>query len=152
MTARTLSEFSERVNEMMPVITREFLRHQTSEFFRVRLTMPQFIVLDILHRRDESKMTDLANFMHVTTAAVTGVVDKLVKSGYVKRANDPKDRRIIRVSLTAKGDSVIEKILDHRKKIMMRIFSMISEDEREAYIRILEHIKNQLVNKKGSTG
>ena len=147
MTARSLSEFSERVNEIMPVISREFLRHQTAEFFKAKLTMPQFIVLDILHRQGELKMTDLANFMHVTTAAVTGIVDKLVKSGYAKRANDPKDRRIIKVGLTAKGDSVIEKMLDHRKKIMMRIFGIITDQEREEYLRILEHINSHLVNK-----
>jgi len=144
MAARSLSEFSERVNEIMPVMSREFLRHQTAEFFKARLTMPQFIVLDILHRQNESRMTDLARFMYVTTAAVTGIVDKLVKSGYVKRASDPKDRRIIKVRLTAKGDSVVEKMLDHRKKIMMKIFGIITGEEREAYLKILEHIVKHL--------
>ena len=151
MAGKTLSEFCERVNEIMPVISREFLKHQTSEFFKAKLTMPQFIVLDVLHRQGESKMTDLANFMHVTTAAVTGVVDKLVKSGYVKRSSDPKDRRIIKIGLTAKGDSIIEKVLDHRKKIVMKIFGMISEDERLEYLKILEHIKSHLIGKEELT-
>jgi DNA-binding MarR family transcriptional regulator len=29
----------------------------------------------------------------LTTAAVTGVIDRLEQTGYVRRANDPKDRR-----------------------------------------------------------
>lgn len=144
MAVQTLSEFSERVNEIMPVISREFMKHQSAEFFKVKITMPQFIVLDILHRQKDSNMTDLANFMHVTTAAVTGVVDKLVKSGYVKRESDPKDRRIIKVALTVKGNSIAERMLEHRKKMMMKVFGVISAEEREAYLKILEHIRKHL--------
>jgi DNA-binding MarR family transcriptional regulator len=29
----------------------------------------------------------------LTTGAITGMIDRLEKAGYVRRANDPKDRR-----------------------------------------------------------
>jgi DNA-binding MarR family transcriptional regulator len=35
----------------------------------------------------------LAELTGLTTGAVTGIIDRLEKAGYVRRTNDPKDRR-----------------------------------------------------------
>ncbi len=44
-----------------------------------------------------------------TTAAATGLVDKLEKLGYVERVHAAEDRRKIKVSLTAKGVEFVAK-------------------------------------------
>ncbi len=144
MAAHTLSEFSDKLNEIMPVISREFLKHQTGEFYKAKITLSQFMVMDILHRHTESRMTDLARFINVTTAAVTGIIDRLVRDGYVKRQSDSRDRRIIKVSLTAEGNSVVQKMIERRKQVTRKIFGIITEEEREAYLKILEHVRDHL--------
>ncbi|WP_354641173.1 MarR family winged helix-turn-helix transcriptional regulator [Kitasatospora camelliae] len=40
---------------------------------------------------------DLAERAHLTTGAVTGVLNRLEKAGYVRRESDPADRRRVRV-------------------------------------------------------
>ena len=140
----TLSHFSDRVIEIMPVITREFSKRQISEFYKTRITLPQFVVLDALHRHGESKMTDLARYLDVTTAAVTGIVDRLVRDGHVLRMRDPDDRRVIKVKLTAKGSSSARNITEDRKKTIIKLFGMITQKERDAYLGILEHICGHL--------
>ena len=39
---------------------------------------------------------------------VTAIIDRLIDAGYVERQSDPKDRRIINISLTPKGSKIFE--------------------------------------------
>ncbi|MFD9318006.1 MarR family winged helix-turn-helix transcriptional regulator [Streptomyces sp. NPDC060053] len=41
---------------------------------------------------------DLATRVHVTTGAVTGILNRLERAGYVTRRPDPEDRRRVRVA------------------------------------------------------
>jgi len=144
MSQLTLSEFADQLNEIMSVLTREFVKFNTPEFYKVKITLPQSVVLCILHKTGESKMTDIAHMINVTTAAMTGIIDRLVKSGCVVRINDPKDRRITKVRLTPKGNQVVENMIEQRKKLTIKLFEMISQSEREEYLRILGHIRDHL--------
>ena len=55
--------------------------------------------LDILARRGPMTAGAIAEHTGLTTGAVTGLVDRLRKAGYVDRATDPHDRRRVLVSL-----------------------------------------------------
>jgi len=145
MSRATLSEFADKVTEIMPVIAREFMKEGTGELRKARVTLPQFVVLNILetHRRP-SRMTDLAHFMNVTTAAMTGIIERLVRDGYAARSSDPKDRRTINVNITPKGARVVKKVTDKRKKMIARIFGMITKAERDTYLKILTHLREHL--------
>jgi len=147
MSNLSLTEFVERVSEIMPVIMKEFFRQETNEFYKLKITLPQFVVLDMLNRQPESKMSDLARFINVTTAAMTGIVDRLVRDSYAKRMRDPGDRRIVKVSLTAKGARTVKEMIGQRKRLTARIFGVISQEEREEYLKILGHIKTHLTGK-----
>jgi len=143
----SITEFVDKVCEIMPIMMKEFFKHQAEGLHKMKITLPQFVVLDILKRQGESKMSSLAHFINVTTAAMTGIVDRLVRGGYIKRTNDPEDRRVIRVFLTAKGDKLVEEVIRERKKLIGKIFGMISQKEREEYLEILKHIRDRLVEK-----
>lgn len=144
MSGLSLAEFADKVGEIMPVISRQFLKDQTKDFYKMKMTIPQLVLLDLLSRHGESNMSELARLMSVTTAAMTGVADRLVRDGYILRVSDPKDRRVVKVKLTAKGSGMVEKAGEHKKKIMMRIFGIISEKERGDYLKILTHIQKHI--------
>ena len=144
MRELSLSEFADRLNEIMPVVIKEFSRHQVNELYRGKITLPQFLILNFLSQQNESRMTDLAHFMHVTTAAMTGIVDRLVRDNYALRAYDPKDRRIIKINLTPKGSLLVKKINQQRRRMIINIFGRISENDRRDYLRILRQIKDIL--------
>jgi DNA-binding MarR family transcriptional regulator len=67
--------------------------------------------LDVLDQH-EGPITagELAQAMHLTTGAVTSVLDRLEKAGWAKRVRDPNDRRRVLVEATPKvkkmGDSI----------------------------------------------
>jgi DNA-binding MarR family transcriptional regulator len=49
--------------------------------------------MDIIHRFGAMPAGRLGEMTGLTTGAITGMIDRLEKAGYVRRANDPKDRR-----------------------------------------------------------
>jgi DNA-binding MarR family transcriptional regulator len=137
-------DFADRLNETMPVIMREFTRRLGNELYKDKITLPQILILDLLDKHGESRMTDMAHVMKVTTAATTGIVDRLVKCGYVIRVFSPDDRRIIKIKLTPKGLALIRKISLERRQMVVKTFGRLSEQDRQDYLRILLQIKNIL--------
>lgn len=147
MSRALLSEFADKVIEVMPVIMKEFLKQQTADFYKTKITLPQFAVIEALRMRGECKMTELARLINVTTAATTGIIDRLVKAGYVVRESDPKDRRVVDVKVTAKGIKIVDRAKEDRRQMIMKIFGVVSRSEREQYLGILMHIKEHLTKK-----
>ena len=140
----TINEFADKLNHMMPVMIKEFSRRQVGEIYKGKITLPQFLMLGFLHNNGDSKMCAIAKFMSVTTAAMTGMVDRLEKYGYVKRGHDPKDRRIIKIILTQKGMDLIKKINDERRRMIIDVFGRVSETDRADYLRVLMRIRDIL--------
>lgn len=60
---------------------------------RVGLSATEHKALDILSRAGALTAGQLAELTGLTTGAITGLVDRLEKVGFVKRERDPNDRR-----------------------------------------------------------
>jgi len=148
MSQISLEEFAHKLHEVMPTIMRQFAKRQQNELYTGKITLPQFLVLDYLDSQGASRMTDLAHFMEVTTAATTGIIERLVKSGYVRRIFDTGDRRIIKIELTAKGEGLTKKINQQRHRMIMKTFSKISGKERQDYMRMFSRLHDILVQEK----
>ncbi len=145
MLKSSLMQFSDKMNSILPLFIREMVKRQVNELYRGRITFPQFLILELLYKEKESTMTNIARSMSVTTAAATGIVERLVRDGYVVRINDSKDRRIILIRLTVKGADLVEKIRQQRRIMINDIFGKISEEERQNYLNILLKIYNILL-------
>ncbi len=140
----TITEFADKINDVVPVMIKEFSRRNVAELYKGKITLPQFLILGFLHNNGDSKMCGIAKFMSVTTAAMTGMVDRLEKYGYVKRKPEPQDRRIINVSLTQKGLELVRKINRKRRRMIIDVFGKVSEEDRSDYLRVLMKIKDIL--------
>ncbi|MDD5449501.1 MAG: MarR family transcriptional regulator [Candidatus Omnitrophica bacterium] len=140
----SISEFADKIGEVFPIVIKEFLKRQTNELCKGNITMPQFLILNFLEKEGGSKMTELARFMNVTTAAMTGIVDRLVREGYAGRVYDPKDRRIIRIKTMAKGSGLVRKINLQRRQMIIDIFGRLSEQDRDDYLKVIMRIRDML--------
>ena len=144
MTGIAIADFAQKMNQIMPEIMKGFLRRQNNDVCKGKITLPQLLILELLSRRGASKMTDLANYMKVSTAASTGIVQRLVLLGYVQREYDPSDRRIVRIKLSIRGTELLKKISQQRTQSVTKIFGQISENDRGEYLRILMQVKDIL--------
>jgi len=148
MSELSLPEFADRISHIMPLIMREFARRQMKELCNDRLTLSQFFILEFLYREGDSKMGYLARFMNVSTAAMTGIVERMVKEGYLRRIYDADDRRIIKVKLTERGHIMARKVNQQRRDMIIRIFGKLSCTDRTDYLRVLTQINQVLKGEK----
>ena len=139
-----IKEFADRINDIMPVMIKEFAKRQVNELSKGKITLPQVLILGFLEKSGEAKMTDLAHFMSVSTAAMTGMIDRIVKYGYASRGSEPKDRRVVNIKITAKGSDIIKKINSQRRQMIIDIFGRVSEIDRADYLRVLSKIEDAL--------
>ena len=68
------------------------------------LSLRQLSALYII-RHESATLGEVARRLMVTPAVVTGLIDRLEKRGYVRRVNEPGDRRRIHLALTDEGRS-----------------------------------------------
>ena len=87
---------------------REFLLNLSKDLGRGNVSFSQFYLLSYLSTSRELTMTDIARKMGHSTAAATGLVDRLEKLGYVERSHAADDRRKVMVRITAKGSDMFQ--------------------------------------------
>ncbi|HEX5943072.1 MAG TPA: MarR family transcriptional regulator, partial [Anaerolineales bacterium] len=95
------------------------------------LSMPQFGILMQLHYRHNCGVSDLSERFDITSAAASQLVDKLVQSGLIQRAEDPNDRRAKLLNLTDKGRDLIQQGLEGRYRWVDELAGKLSAEERE---------------------
>ncbi len=144
MACISITDFAIKLERIMPEIMKGFIHRLHSDVFQGKVTLPQVLILDLLNRCGASKMTDLAKEMKVSTAASTGIVQRLVLLGYVQREFDQSDRRIIKIKLSAKGAQLLKKLTTQRRQFITKVFEQISEHDRSEYLRILTQVREVL--------
>jgi DNA-binding MarR family transcriptional regulator len=85
-------------------------------------------------------MTEIAEKMRHTTAAATGLVDRLQKLGFVDRVQAPDDRRKVLVSLRPKGEELVTFIRKDISANLLKIMVNLSADEQAMWIAIYTKI------------
>jgi DNA-binding MarR family transcriptional regulator len=87
--------------------------------------------LDLIRQYGAMPAGRLAELTGLTTGAITGIIDRLEKAGYVRRANDPKDRRrtIVEPTQNKKWERKIESIFIPLHERMHKLLSSYSESE-----------------------
>ncbi len=87
-----------------------FIRHNRES----KLSLSQVNTLIRLYHHGPSSVNDLAHHLGITKAAVSQLLDQLVKTGYVLRSTNPEDRRVKLMALTAEGVDTVEKSMHAR--------------------------------------
>ena len=102
------------------------------------LSMSQFFILMHLRHNNQCGISDISERMETTNAAASQLVDKLVQSGLLERVEDPNDRRAKQVSLSSKGEKLIEKGINERYRWMDQLEAGLSAEEMDKVSEALE--------------
>lgn len=107
------------------------------------ITPGRFHLLMLLKGEDGHILSpsELAKRTNVTRATMTQFVDALEKDEYVKRTDDPRDRRGMLVQLTDKGIAKLREILPHYYKRLSGFTADLSEDENRTLLSLIKKIQ-----------
>ena len=113
-------------------------RHVQSDETGNFVSERQAAVLDHLDARTATSLGKLAEHMGIGRSAMSIMVARLHRRGYVSRASDAKDRRRVGLRLTKAGQKVKEQntILD--PDLVRELFSLLRPEEAEKALRGME--------------
>lgn len=97
--------------------------------------------LHLLTLRGPCTAGQLAQWTHLTTGAVTAIVDRLEKAGYVLRERDPGDRR--KVMIVPDTDRVEHDIMPYHsdtRKAMATIYERYTDDQLAVIVDFCEQL------------
>jgi DNA-binding MarR family transcriptional regulator len=138
---RTGTGVDQLADELLGFLT-YLVKDAEVDVFRVAaeldLSLSQLRGLFILsHAEHELALTELAPELGLSVAATGRAVDVLVRHGLVVRREDPVDRRIKRIGLTAAGRDTITRLNAARRDGLRQFVSTLSDAERERFTRAL---------------
>jgi len=121
------------------------MQHLSGELLQGRVSFPQFFLLGHISAAQTLSMTEIAETMKHTTAAATGLVERLAKLGYVKRLQDATDRRRVLIRITAKGSSLVGRIRQHMIERLTTVAGVLTPDEQVGWLLIYEKIQHDML-------
>ena len=134
----------ERLADIIMMMQRCFVQHLSEELSRGQVSFPQFFLLGHIASGESLSMTEIAEKMSHTTAAATGLVDRLENLGYVERMHASDDRRKVLVKITKKGESLVGSIRQGIVSKLSLLTSLLDPREQTTWLRIYEKIHHQI--------
>lgn len=91
-----------------------------------RLTFTQLKLLRLVARQDPLTVGDVAVFLGISNAAASKAVDRLVRAGFLQRAEAKGDRRTTEVSVTAEGRALLDDFDTRTSKALLTLLSGVT--------------------------
>ena len=117
------------VIEIGPELKRLLFLETPEVWLDVDLTMVQFKSLIIILNHRNISPSKLARVLGVTPANVTGVVERLVRLGLVRRTESPDDRRVLLLEATEKSSLLLARVMERSADDMSRILELMTPEE-----------------------
>jgi DNA-binding MarR family transcriptional regulator len=134
---RRKEKIARTISELLPT----FIRHMYPYVFQPIAVPPsQVLAMVSIQERGGCTLTELKREMHVSAPTVTGIIDRLVRDGYVRRSPDRNDRRVKNVVLTAKGQKIINQFRVNIRKRWQYILSKTPLNMAETLVIIMQKI------------
>ena len=119
-----------RLIETLPHLFRRLVVSMPNEVEGLaKVTTEQFGVLNHVLERGPVSMSELAVARNVALNTATSLVDRLVVARLVERRGDPSDRRVVRVAITPRGRTLVERLRSIRGEAIRRLLDELSDQE-----------------------
>ena len=100
------------------------------------LTVSQFGVLEALHHLGPLRQGEISAKLLRSGGNITLVVDHLEARGLVQRRRELEDRRVVTVSLTEAGKTLIAELFPEHVQAIVEEMSVLTADEQETLGRL----------------
>jgi DNA-binding MarR family transcriptional regulator len=111
----------------------------------LRVTRAQWLVLMHLARNQGCTQSDLAEAMQMQKITVTRHVERLLRAGWIERYDHAEDGRAYHLYLSRKAEPLIDRLNGVADQLRGEYMLGLSDSRRDALMKDLLHIKNNLV-------
>jgi DNA-binding MarR family transcriptional regulator len=108
------------------------------------MTSHEFIFLKRLSLEEPIKISDLSKDMNVTASYATAVSERLLKHGYLNRNRSTVDRRIVELTSTPTGKTLVEELERRKAAYLQKMFTHLSLEDLEALVHLFDKMKREI--------
>lgn len=135
----------DRLAELLPAI-------QT----RVRATKPPELTAELgsvtLHQLEAVRlvqpdgltMSRLAEALDISESAATALVDRLVRHGLIERAEDPEDRRVVRIVPSERSRELADRFVAHQRAVLEEAFVVLDDEDLATLVDLLDRVVSRM--------
>ena len=130
-----------------------FLLAQKSEDMAIKeletgsdLSVSEMHTLVAIGRKNPKPMFEVAAELMISVSTLSIAVSKLESRGYVRRIKSEADRRIVRVTLSAKGRRALEEHEQFYFDLIAAYIQDMTDEEKKDAIHTLSHIQELLTS------
>ena len=137
---------ADRLADFVMMTQRSCILNLSGELNRGKLSFPQFFLLTYLSSEDYLTMSAIAKKMGHSTAAATGLVDRLEKLGFVERVHAAEDRRKIMVRITSNGSAIVATMRQHIASELAELMDEMDDTDASSIAAANQAIEGKSLN------
>lgn len=135
-----LDEVMNQVDELMSYQRRAFCAHGPHR----ELSLPQLFLLLTLHERGTLTVSALAELLGVTAPSASTLIDRMEERGLLARERDVDDRRVVHVSITEAGHSLLDEMVGMKRDRVRQVLSRMNMKELQHVVGAVEALRRVL--------
>ena len=137
---RNADKFTAAIQAIFPKLMHYLSAEENRELTGLGITPSQINALLVLYFHDDLTMGKLSSEIYLAESAATRLVNRLVNLNLVKRRGDDKDRRVVRVALTAYGRQLSRLVFERRSFRFNNLAQQLEASERENLVVSLQSV------------
>ncbi|TAK35004.1 MAG: MarR family transcriptional regulator [Chloroflexota bacterium] len=138
---KTSEELIELVLDRFMALAQPMRHLQTKDWLCTDLTMPQIKILFLLWDQKSARVGSLAGALGVTQPTMTGILDRLVEHGLVRRQESPEDRRLVLNCLTESGLELAARLRETSRARLVKVVRHLSPDDLALVAEALDKLR-----------
>lgn len=99
-------------------------------------------IIEAIGKDEPKNMSTIAKTLSVTVGTLTIAINNLVKKGYVNRVRSEEDRRVVLISLSAKGNRAFDHHKRFHEEMVEATLKDLSGEETKVLVRALQNLSN----------
>ena len=85
-------------------------------------------------------ISKISNKLGVTSPTVTELIKSLSSKGYIERCADARDKRVVDIKLTDKGEKFVQKVTTYYDSLFSGLIERLGEEQSEKLIELLDQV------------
>ena len=141
MPERSRREVEARVMFLLRELSAEMETLTEAHARLIKLNRTDLRALEIMAREGPLSAGDLAHRLHLTTGAVTGILDRLEREGHTHRTRNPSDRRQVVVARSPHAHELARATVLPMVERLSKALRQFSKEDLELAARFIETVK-----------
>jgi DNA-binding MarR family transcriptional regulator len=106
----------------------------------IEMSKQELFTIMIVDKFGEITMSQISDQMNFPMSTATGIIDRLVKTGYVQRSKNEADRRVVAIALTDKGRAFAQYVKENISQYIKIAYDALNDEERQSLFGIFNKV------------